>query len=325
MSLLVKGGGISKLSELEIDTDRDWSGHLIRNIGAALDDADALSRAQAVLQAVMLTQGDMLSRGVFEAERLAPDAGSGYSFLRSRGAGLSPVWQDIESLVQFMTGAVNRAIAFDLAVPAPVVSQASGQASSPPGRTSTPMLSVPQPSVSMAAEAGPGGGTAAAPSLGVPAPVVSVSEMATGGPVGGAVADDGGVTTDETAPANDDTANDMTLLPVVPAVDDAYYLGRASLWNWLELRIGTAGNGVWAIVWEYWNGAGWAALPDIDDGSSGFEVSGTRLITFTRPGDWAQTTVGGIANLYWIRARVSAYTSIVTQPKGDRAFTWIKH
>ena len=107
-------------------------------------------------------------------------------------------------------------------------------------------------------------------------------------------------------------------------MDYTYYLGHASLWDWLELRIGTAGNGDWTIVWEYWNGTVWTALPDVNDGTSGFEVSGTRLVTFTRPVDWALITVGGIANLYWIRARISAYTSIVTQPKGTRAFIWIK-
>jgi len=88
--------------------------------------------------------------------------------------------------------------------------------------------------------------------------------------------------------------------------------------------MGTAGNGIWAIAWEYWNGA-WVSLADIIDNTSGFRVAGIRLVTFTRPLDWVQTTVGGIANLYWIRARVSAYTSVVTQPKGTRAFTWIKY
>ena len=152
-----------------------------------------------------------------------------------------------------------------------------------------------------------------------------MSEIATGEPVGGAVADDGGVTTDETAPANNDTTNDMTLLPAVPAINDAYYFGHASLWDWLELRIGTAGNGTWTITWEYWNGAAWAALHGVSDGTSGFMVSGNKQVTFMQPGDWAQTNVGGIANLYWIRGRVSAYTSIVTQPKGNRVFIWIKH
>jgi len=326
MSLLTKAtGGIKKLSEMEIDVSKDWAGYLLKNIGAAVDDTDALRSAQAVLQAVMTTKGDTLYRGDLEAERLVPDLGKGYNFLRSRGPGLSPVWQDIESLIQFMTGAVNRAIAFDLAIPVPSVSQVSGRASNPPGKTAALPLSVPEPSVGITTGVGAGGGVGAVPSLGIPAPAVSMSEIAIGEPVGGAVADDGGVTTDETAPANNDTANDMTLLPAIPAVNDAYYFGHASLWDWLELRIGTAGNGVWTVTWEYWNGVVWAALPGVSDGTSGFMVSGNKQVTFTQPGDWAQTNVGGIANLYWIRGRVSVYTSIVTQPKGNRAFIWIKH
>jgi len=222
-----------------------------------------------------------------------------------------------------MTAALNRAIAFDLALLMPAISQVSQQASSPPGRTASPMLSVPEPSVSIDTETGDGGGVTVSPSLNIPAAVVS-REVATGEPVGGAVADDGGVQTNETSAANNDTTNDMTLLPAVPAADDAYYFGHASPWDWLELRMGTAGNGIWTVVWEYWNASAWSALPSLNDGTSGFVLSGTRQVTFTRPGDWAQTTVGGIVNLYWIRARVSGYTSIVTQPKGNRAFVWIK-
>ena len=121
------------------------------------------------------------------------------------------------------------------------------------------------------------------------------------------------------------TPNDMTLLPAVPAVNDAYYFGHSALWDWLRLNIGTAGVGVWTIVWEYWNGATWAGLPDISDGTSHFGNAGTHEVAFTRPGDWAVTNVGGIAGLYWIRARVSSYTSIVTQPLGTQAWIWVKH
>jgi hypothetical protein len=165
----------------------------------------------------------------------------------------------------------------------------------------------------------------ATPSLSIPAPGVSMSEVATGQAAAGAVAEDGGVQTDETAEADNATPNDMNLLPAVPAVNDAYYFGHSALWDWLRLNIGTAGAGVWTIVWEYWNGAIWAGLPDIGDGTSHFGNAGTHEVAFTRPGDWAVTNVGGIAGLYWIRARVSSYTSIVTQPLGTQAWIWVKH
>jgi hypothetical protein len=280
MSLLTRG--INKLSQLEIDTNKDWRSREIANLKAI---------------AAGMAHGDVAFRGGSILERLTADAGKGYSFLRSRGPGLSPVWQDIESLVQYMTGAVNRAAAFDLSIPPPAISQVSQKASSPPGRVAMGLLSPPEPEISLDTQIGPGG----------------------------AVADDGGVQTDETIEANNETVNDMTLLPVTPAVDDAYYFGKSSLWDWLELRMGTAGIGTWDIAWEYWNGAGWVSLADVVDNTSGFRVTGTRLVSFTRPPDWGQTIVGGIAGLYWIRARVSAYTSVVTQPKGTRAFTWINY
>lgn len=307
MSLLLKG--VARLSQLEIDTDKDWQTREIANLRAI---------------AANMAHGDVIFRGGSIMERLTADAGKGYNFLRSRGHGLSPVWQDIESLVQYMTGAVNRAASFDLSIPSPSVLQVTQQASSPPGRVAMGVLSPPEPGITLDTLTGPGGAVASSPLLDIPAPAVS-GHAAIGAPVGGAVADDGGVQTDETVAANNDTASDMTLLPAVPAVDDGYYFGRASIWEWLELRMGTAGIGTWDINWEYWNGSSWSPLSNVIDGTIGFRATGTRLVTFTMPLDWAQTTVGGIASLYWIRARVSAYTSIVTQPKGTRAFIWINY
>jgi len=307
MSLLTRG--INKLSQLGIDTDKDWQTREIANLRAV---------------AANMAHGDVIFRGGSILERLTADAGKGYSFLRSRGPGLSPAWQDIESLVQYMTGAVNRAAAFDLSIPSPSVSQVSQQTSSPPGRVATGVLSPPEPVITIDALTGPGGAVDSSPLLDIPKPGV-YGKAAIGAPVSGAVADAGSVQTDETVSANNDAANDMTLLPPVPALDDAYYFGRSSLWDWLELRMGTAGIGTWDIAWEYWNDAAWASLADVTDNTSGFRVTGTRLVLFTRPLDWAQATVGGIASLYWIRARVSAYTSVVTQPKGTRAFTWINY
>ncbi|MDD4985207.1 MAG: hypothetical protein PHQ43_05375 [Dehalococcoidales bacterium] len=307
MSLLTRG--INKLSQLEIDTNKDWRSREIANIKSVANN---------------MAHGDVVFRGGSILERLTADAGKGYNFLRSRGPGLSPVWQDIESLVQYMTGAVNRAAAFDLSIPSPAISQVSQQASSPPGRVATGVLSPPEPEISLDTQTGPGGAVGSSPSLDIPTPGIS-GHAAIGSPVNGAVADDGGTQTDETSPANNDTTNDMTLLPVTPAVDDAYYFGKSSLWDWLEIRIGTAGIGTWDIDWEYWNGAGWVSLADVVDNTSGFRIAGTRLVSFTKPVDWAQASVGGVANLFWIRARVSTYASIITQPKGTRAFTWINY
>lgn len=124
--------------------------------------------------------------------------------------------------------------------------------------------------------------------------------------------------TDETAAAQNVTANDMTLLPAVPAQNDAYYFGHDKVFDVMTLNIGTPGVGVWTITWEYWNGA-WIALSGVVDGTNNFTVAaGSHDVTFTRPGDWATTAVNTVTK-YWIRARVSAYTSVITQPKGTQA------
>lgn len=139
--------------------------------------------------------------------------------------------------------------------------------------------------------------------------------------VTGAVAVDGGVTTDETVPANNAAVNDMTLLPAVPVADDAYDFVGSQMYGGVRVNIGTQGVGVWTIVWEYYNTAGaWVALAGVVDGTTGFTAAaGSRDVTFTIPTNWANTAVYGKTG-YHVRARVSAYTSIVTQPLGTQAW-----
>lgn len=139
-----------------------------------------------------------------------------------------------------------------------------------------------------------------------------------------AFANDGGAFTDQTTAAGNATANDMTLLPAVPVVDDAYYFGDDSdKFDTVRINIGTAGVGTWTITWEYYNGAAWVSLSGISDGTTGFKTAGTNDVDWTRPSDWALTTVNGFS-AYWVRARVSAYTSITTQPLGTQAWTGVR-
>lgn len=143
-----------------------------------------------------------------------------------------------------------------------------------------------------------------------------------GGPfeVDGAIADDGGVQTDETDKANDATANDMILLPAAPAIDDCYYWLKDFMCDKLTLTIGIPGVGTWTIVWEYLKTTGvWGAFSGVTDGTTGFKAAaGDHDVTWTMPSDWADTTIKRRWG-YPIRARVSAFTSITTQPKGTKA------
>jgi hypothetical protein len=140
--------------------------------------------------------------------------------------------------------------------------------------------------------------------------------------VGAAVADDGGVQTTETTEANEATADDMTLLPATPAVNDAYYIGFDESWvGGFTLNVTTAGVGTWTITWEYSQGSSsWAALSGVTDGTTGFTVAGENDVTWTVPADWATDTVNSITGKYWVRGRVSAYTTVNAQPLGGQAW-----
>jgi hypothetical protein len=124
-----------------------------------------------------------------------------------------------------------------------------------------------------------------------------------------AVADDGGSQTNETTAANNATASDMTLTPVTPAVDDAYYFGYSSAFPFMSLNIATAATGTYTLVWEYWDENSWELLPDLIDDTNSFGTTGTNDISWTVPSDWATTTINAQGPYYYIRARVSAYTT----------------
>ncbi|MBI4200875.1 MAG: cytochrome c3 family protein [Chloroflexi bacterium] len=137
--------------------------------------------------------------------------------------------------------------------------------------------------------------------------------------MGGAVADDGGVQTDQTTASINPTANDMTLLPTLPAVADAYYFGGSSKFSVVNLNVGTAGAGTWTITWKYYDGTTWTALTGVADGTTGFTVAGVQEVSFQLPSNWAMTTIQS-KQLYWVRAEVTAFTAVTTPPTGTQAW-----
>jgi len=134
--------------------------------------------------------------------------------------------------------------------------------------------------------------------------------------IDGAMAYDAPAYTDELTEALSAAASDMTLLPAIPVVGDAYYFGWFVPQSGFTLNIGTQGDGTWTITWEYYNG-GWVALGGVSDGTSGFTLSGSCDISWTLPADWATVAVNG-STLYWVRARVSAFVAVITQPLGTQ-------
>lgn len=138
--------------------------------------------------------------------------------------------------------------------------------------------------------------------------------------------------TEYTAAAQNTTTNDVQLLTTTPAVGDAFYFGADNPARVLTIDTDTAGVGTWTLTWEYWNGTAWTALASIDDRTTAFTTLGRRTVSWTMPTNWATTTVtGSSVNSFWARARVSAFTSITTQPLATRLFyengqwwTWVE-
>ena len=280
MSLLTKG--ITRLSQIQVDVDKDWQVREITNL-------------KAIAQA--MGNGDIAYRGDNVLEKLTADAGKGYNFLKSRGPGLSPVWEDIEDLIQYMTGAENRAVALNLVVPAPGVTLAHFSLFGG-GQVFTPQMNISAPSLV--------GNTRA-----------TVLRAA-----GGAVSHNEDVgDTDETVEANSATPNDMTLLPSDGAINDYYALGDTDKFDAICVVVGTAGAD-YTLTYEYSKGAGvWGTLSILHDSVNEWKGAGRGWLTFSRPVDWATDTIAGIAGVYWVRARATSVGVGFAQPLGTRA--WI--
>jgi hypothetical protein len=304
MSLLLKGG-ITKLSELEIDTDKNWQSRGITNLGGV---------------AAGMAVGHVVQRNGGKLQTLAP--GPAHTVLTSEGPGHLVVWApggtyferylpvtvDLEHDEGLVAPDSSREIT---AAIASSFARTHGDAPGDMIKRLTPALALANAEAIVV----PDEDHQETPAIGTGFSLKIA--------VDGAVADDGGVQTDETAAAQNPTQNDMTLLPAAPAVDDAYYFGHARRFDVAWLNIGTQGDGVWVITWEYWNGAAWSALSDVVDNTNGFTaLVGQHDVSFTRPGDWAAADVGGVTGLYWIRARVSSFTSINAQPRGSQS--WVE-
>jgi len=294
--------GAKRLSELDIDVDKDFQVKGITNIKQV---------------AASMAKGDLVVKDTAILVRIqtGPD---GY-VLTSRGPGKLPIWGPaggalkyyfpvlIESSHAEAIVSVNRT--YNKSVPlATAINKAYDDQPGENIRRLTPTIALTDAEAIVAPDRTSNRNSPLA------------SECAIQYAVGGAVLDDGGVQTDYTAEINSPAANDVPLLPVAPlVVNDAFYFGLSQPWDQLWLNIGSAGVGNYSLSHEYYNGSIWTLLSGVIDNTSEFTIAGKRNIKWTRPGDWAQTTILGM-NLYWIRARVSAVVSYTTQPLGTQGW-----
>lgn len=135
------------------------------------------------------------------------------------------------------------------------------------------------------------------------------------------IAEDGGVFTDETVFANTSSINDMTLFPSGATTNDAYYFAHAEQYPALKIDISQAGVGTWTLLWEFWGGAAWINLAtshNLVDGTNGFQNAGENKVTWDIPSGWDTTTINSQGPFYFIRARISSFTSSTTFPLGRK-------
>ena len=134
--------------------------------------------------------------------------------------------------------------------------------------------------------------------------------------------DDSGTSfVDQTTEFNDATAANWDVFPASPIVDDYAAIGFTERFGRLSLDNlgGTAGT-VGTVTWEYLSGGVWSALSAVVDGTTGFTagVADGQVVTWTVPTDWEPEALNGSAELFYVRAVVTAPYTVA--PVYDQGF-----
>lgn len=122
----------------------------------------------------------------------------------------------------------------------------------------------------------------------------------------------------ETTACNNATADDITL---PTALNEVYEFALDNQANAVWVNVGTAGVTTWTVEWQYYNGSSYTALSNVADGTSEFETAGLNKVSWDFPsaGAWPESTLHAIA-AYWVRAEVTAVTTVTTPPTGTQAY-----
>ena len=124
---------------------------------------------------------------------------------------------------------------------------------------------------------------------------------------------------DETIDASSNATGDVAMYPATPAINDAFYLSHTEQFDSVRIDILTAAAGTHTLLWEYWNGSAWASLTVTRDDTTNMTAVGTdSIVQWTIPGNWAATTVNGSSSLFYVRLRISAFTSMTTVPLASK-------
>jgi len=128
-----------------------------------------------------------------------------------------------------------------------------------------------------------------------------------------------------------DASLPFNLFPNSPALGDICYFGcqisvaNSGPFDSLVFDIGTAATGTHTIVWEWWTGAAWSTISGLQDNTSSFRTVGVNSVHWPRAVGWATRSENGVT-AYWVRARLSAFTSMPVIPaqrnRDIYAITW---
>ena len=138
--------------------------------------------------------------------------------------------------------------------------------------------------------------------------------------------------TDETSDWISDTADDV--LFDMTEQEDALYFGSTEKFNKVWYNLTTEGDHANTITWEYYNGSTWTAVTHNGDAGEGesqtgagdFDGSGTGwyAVWWDMPTNWAAGDGDGTVeqDYYWVRARVSSFSSTTTDPVIGQGYMW---
>jgi len=303
MSVETKGGGITRLSELIIDADKNWQAMGISNLKEL---------------ALAMAKGDLTVRGDTVLDKLQPGT-IGY-LLTSAGPLHKPSWQPPSGPLLYYFPAW-----IDLSHAETIVTVAQSKNKNAPLATAHVQVYDDQPAsmvkrltptlASVASKAI----VAVAQSYNKNAPMGSDLSILVDGFVEETAA---GVQTNHTVEARSAAAGDLNLCPMVPTVLDKIYIGSNYKFWRVWMNYSQAGSDNWLNEAYYWNGA-WAACVGASDQTGSFlAAAGIRRIDHTPQGDWALSVIQGM-NLYWMMIRTDVFTSQVTKPLGSQIFVSI--
>lgn len=130
--------------------------------------------------------------------------------------------------------------------------------------------------------------------------------------------------TNQTAGANEATADDVYLVPNSPvALGDEVYFGNPDIkFNKVTLNITTAGVYTSTITWQYRSTTVWATLSVTQSPNPVFKSLGVGTVSFTAPSTWTKTAVNGVT-AYWIKARITTAGTVTTQPLAGQV--WLSY